>query len=155
MRDSSKDILSGFLLLFLAVGVFLYSFHIRVFLPIDIGSGMFPRVVAVMLGICSLLIIRGGVRAGRKTEDVQQKTDIRIFGIAASIVCMGGYILVLDLLGFILSSILYLFAQLLILAGCDKKKLIRVGVMSLVAPVVIYGVFVYGFSMILPECALF
>lgn len=155
MRESVKDIIAGIFLLLLAVLVFIYSFSVKVFIPIDIGSGFFPRLVAVMLAVVSLPIIGGGLRRyAREKGSPFSVPYVNVFGVTASTICMGAYIALLDVLGFFIASVLYLFAQFSVLAVNDRKNMIRIGILSLVIPVFVYVVFVYGFDMILPESSL-
>jgi uncharacterized membrane protein YidH (DUF202 family) len=156
MRASAKDIISGAVLLLFAVGVFIYALQIPVIVPIDIGSGFFPKVVAVLLGIVSLPILVGGLRRYVKEKDAMRTGQyVNAFGVTASIASMVVYIVLLDYFGFFIASVLYLFAQFSILALNDRKTMIRIGILSLSVPIVVYMVFVYGFDMILPEFSLF
>jgi putative tricarboxylic transport membrane protein len=155
MRESATDIAAGVFLFVMALAIFVYSYHIKVLIPIDIGSGFFPRLVAVMLALTSLPIIVSGLRRYLREKGAPFKAPhVNIFGVMASIVCMGLYISLLNVLGFFIASILYLAAQFSVLALNDRKNMIRIGILSLVIPVFVYVAFVYGFDMILPECSL-
>ncbi len=152
MRESVRDILAGALLLLLAAAIFIYSFSIKVLIPVDIGSGFFPRLVSVLLGIVSLPIIGGGLRRylGEKGTPFIPPYG-NTFGVVATILCMGAYIALLDTLGFLLASILYLLAQFSVLAANTRRSRIRAGVLRLLVPAGVCEIFVYGFDMILPE----
>ena len=155
MRESVKDIFAGVALLLLAIAIVIYSFSIKKLIPIDIGSGFFPRLVGFMLIFVSLPIIGSGWRRYLKEKDTSFKAPyVNVFGVVASILCMAVYISLLDILGFFIASILYLFAQFSVLAVNDRKNMITIGILSLLIPVIVYVVFVYGFDMILPECSL-
>jgi hypothetical protein len=90
---------------------------------------------------------RGGTRPSPR---------VNIPGVVGSMICMAAYVAVLDTLGFLLAGMLYLFAQFTVLApgGGDKNRF-RIALLSLCAPVLIYGLFSYGFDMVLPACRLF
>ena len=60
------------------------------------------------------------------------------------------YISLMKPLGFILSTIIYLFAQILLIAPRDKKKPVFILILSVVVSVALYAIFVKGFSVILP-----
>lgn len=52
--------------------------------------------------------------------------------------------------GFILSTVCYLFAQMLLLSDNTSRKPILFAVLSIVVPVAVYALFVYAISMPLP-----
>ena len=156
MRESVKDIFAGVLLLLLAIAIVVYSFSVKKLIPIDIGSGFFPRLVGFMLALVSLPIIGSGwCRYVKEKGTPFTAPYVNTFGVVASIICMAVYISLLDILGFFIASILYLFAQFSVLAVNDRKNMITIGILSLVVPVIVYITFVYGFDMILPECSLY
>ena len=155
MRESVKDIVAGVLLLLFSIAIVVYSYSIKKLIPIDVGSGFFPRLVGFMLIFVSLPIIGSGWRRYLKEKDTPFTSPyVNVFGVVASILCMAVYISLLDILGFFFASILYLFAQFSVLAVNNRKNMITIGILSFVVPVVVYVVFVYGFEMILPECSL-
>jgi putative tricarboxylic transport membrane protein len=60
------------------------------------------------------------------------------------------YAVVLQYLGFILSTMLYLFVQMIVLAGERKTKYVTLVLISVVASTGIYALFVYGLELMLP-----
>ena len=157
MRASVKDIVSGIVLLLIAVGVFVLALQVPIIVPIDTGSGFFPKVVAVLLGIVSLPILAGGLRQYAKEKGSPQATAqyVNVFGVTASIASMAIYIVLLDSLGFFIASAIYLLIQFCILAVNNRKNMVRICLLSLGVPIVVYVIFVHGFDMILPEFSLF
>lgn len=86
-----------------------------------------------------------------KDEAANPDSAIRWNMIALSIVFMAGYLLLIDILGFIVSSAIYLMVQILVLQqNRTVKRVIMVVVISIVVPVIIYLPFRYIFSLMLP-----
>lgn len=93
------------------------------------------------------------------TPDDHQKgitADLKCLGLTALALFL--YIALLDTLGFVLSSILYMAAQMLIfipLENRNRKHYIMIGVLALVVPLLINEVFEEVFSLLLPAGILF
>ena len=62
-----------------------------------------------------------------------------------------GYILVMPLLGFILSTVLYLFLQMLILAPADKRNYVLFIIVAVVFTAIVFVAFRIGLQQLLPR----
>lgn len=60
------------------------------------------------------------------------------------------YVLLVGTLGFILSSAIYMFLQMLLLASGEKKNYIKIGLLSVIVPVLVYELFTNYFYLMLP-----
>ena len=67
-----------------------------------------------------------------------------------TIVLLAIYVVLFKPLGFILSTFIYLFFQITLLSTEKNRNLILFGIISVVAPVVIYALFVYVIKVPLP-----
>jgi hypothetical protein len=152
MRESVRDIQSSVLLILVGIAVFVYSFQVRVVIPGDIGSGFFPRMLSVILVFSSAVQLCKGLRQYAMEKGTPHETQsVNVRCVLESIVCIGIFIALLDYLGFFISAFIYLLAQFAALAPINKKILFRIVILSIVVPIVVYAVFVHGFSMILPH----
>jgi putative tricarboxylic transport membrane protein len=61
------------------------------------------------------------------------------------------YPLILPILGFILGTFLFLFFQIFLLTKKEKRIIWKIVLLSIITPVILYTIFVYGFSLILPQ----
>lgn len=61
------------------------------------------------------------------------------------------YVLLIDKLGFIISSALYLFASMMLFSQREKRKVPVIILLTLIFSVGIYAIFRYGFTIILPS----
>ena len=85
----------------------------------------------------------------KKSEEAK-KSDEDIMGGLLTIVLLAIYVVLFKPLGFILSTFIYLFFQITLLSTEKNRNLILFGIISVVAPVVIYALFVYVIKMPLP-----
>lgn len=122
---------------------------------IGIGGDFMPKVctkIWIFISLCLLLW-------EKFTPDDHQKgirADLKCLGLTALALFL--YIALLDTLGFVLSSILYMAAQMLIfipLENRNRKHYIMIGVLALVVPLLINEVFEEVFSLLLPAGILF
>lgn len=169
MSDKIKNIISS--IGFLALGAFFYmqSTGIKIIMKKDLGSGFFPKVIGVSMVVMALVELFLTV-SNKKNEEVngslerieekaEQKepaaeaaaeADTDRKGLILTIVAMCCYAVLFDGLGFILSTILYLFAQITILSTEKNRNYpLFVGI-SVAASFIIYGIFVYLIGMPLP-----
>lgn len=122
-----------------------------------IDSAFFPIVLAVALAVLSIILLVQGVRKVRKAgksddsekEPESEKKDfacvLETFGL--SII----YVLLLQPLGFVLSSIAYLFFQIIVLSPKSKIRPVKMLIVSIVASVVVYVIFRDGLTLMLPN----
>ena len=69
---------------------------------------------------------------------------------------MVGYILLMHTFGFMLTSAVYLFLQMLaILENRSKKRVILMAVIAVLVPVILYIPFRYGFQLMIPVGTIF
>ncbi len=154
MTQKNKDLLAS--LIFFAFGMFIYimAIPIETILDKDLGSGFMPKVVAVAIMVTSLskaVTVLLNKNSDYCNKKIAKKEDSDFMGGVLTIVALAAYVLLFDFLGFILSTGLYLFAQIVILSGKEKFKLVPTLAISICAPVIIYVLFVYAISMPLPN----
>lgn len=110
MPSGTGDRVAAGLLLTLAVGVFAYTFT---FPPptqeLDPGVSAFPRMIAVLIAVLSIVLLvrpQSGEALPRGTAAVR---------VALTVVLLWGYAMVLDYLGFVITSVVFLLAELLLI----------------------------------------
>ena len=160
MDKTTKEIWIGVILL----AVFLLIFYGCTFIENKtdgvVTSRFFPYILAGSGSVLSLMLIGGNLlkkysskekAAAPAAEATNPAEPIRWNMIAISVVLMFVYLLLMDILGFIVSSALYLIVQILILQK-DKspKKVLMVVIISILVPLAIFLPFRYIFSLVLP-----
>lgn len=125
---------------------------------IAIGSDFMPLIAAIMLVIFGVIMLVNGYKKLKENKAFQNERNkeeekIEFNNIKAPIICialLGLYIGLLDSIGFIIMTTLYLFLQMLALAPKQKRNYVLFGIISVVTTLGVYYVFVYGFSLMLP-----
>ena len=166
MTKRMQDSISGIFLFMLGAIVYLSSMGIKRKPGVSvIGSDVFPKVAAV------LLVILGVSLAGKSLQaafiEKKRKSEVEISmnpssvnnegyvpnwkAAVASIFALLGYLILLDILGFLIMTFLYLFIQILILTKKRKGQYLKFAVISIVADLCIYAIFIFGLSVFLPN----
>lgn len=123
----------------------------------DVGADFLPRIIAILIIALSLGFIAvtvSGIMSARKAgtandEAPAEKKNYK--GIIMTMALLIAYVALMNTIGFIVTTIVYLFLQMLILGHePTKKQIILYAVISVVAPIIIYYVFVNGFQLLLP-----
>ena len=117
-----------------------------------ISAGAYPVAVAAFLFFLSGYQLAIGIKKFRtlvpakETQKKQKdyKTVVRTFFLAVA------YILLLEPLGFCISSALYVFLQSVLLCPPDKIRCAQFAVISMVASLTTYMIFRYGLDLMLP-----
>ena len=124
-----------------------------------IDSRFFPKVVCVVMGIFAVLLIATSAADLRKFDDAAaaQEADEdrpeynRLIG---TMIVFAAYVLLMDSVGFLIMTMLYLPAQMYILAPKEKqgkRDIIFYVVLGVAAALIIYFGFIYGFKVMLPK----
>lgn len=148
MNNKTRDIICS--IAFLLTGVFLFQQSSKI-IPImekDLGSGFMPKVIAICLVFIALLKLILTFLSKENKEKKKEDTDN--MGGLLTIGALLFYVLTFEILGFILSTAAYLFAQITILSNEKNRNLILFLVISVGTAVSIYALFVYGISRPLP-----
>ena len=158
MRDERRlGILTS--LLFIGLGAFLYgqSLSIRTIVENDVGSGYMPRLVGgsiVALAVLKLILsLKPRAVSTEKAAAAGDDNDNK--GGCLTIAALVLYVLLFEVLGFLVSTALYLFAQILILSDRRNRNLPLFAVVSVAVSVIVYALFAKAFDLILPQGILY
>lgn len=123
----------------------------------EIGPDFMPRLVGIIILVLALLLLFWTVKGLKKhvgeVEASGYKDTADYKRVLGSLVAAIVYVNVLSPIGFIISTLVYLFAQITILAPDahrTKKDLIQYLVIDVVFTFVVYFLFRYGFKIVLP-----
>jgi putative tricarboxylic transport membrane protein len=104
------DRVFALLLLAFAAAVFAYTFTFpQPAQPLDPGVTAFPRMVAVMIGVFALVIL---VRPEEGEALPRRSAAIRVVG---TVLLLGVYAVIMDTVGFVVTTTLFLLAELLLI----------------------------------------
>jgi len=148
MTNRQRDIIAA--IVFLSFGVFLFgnSLGINPIIPNEVGSGYVPKFLAIVIILISSALLVLTLK--KKKAGPTEKTDEDIKGGIFTVLALAAYVVLFQFLGFHISTALYLFVQITVLSNEKNRKLLVFGAVSIVVPLVIYGLFKSLFNMPFP-----
>ena len=161
VSEKKKNVYAGLILLLFAIFIYVVSFWIPESKSDILGSRFFPRCTAVIMGILSVILTMSSTnfRKREETEDGPvQKTGMNRSLLLTCLSLILYYLIILQL-GFVITSIVYLFCQCLILLPKEdyknRKKIMLILAISVVVPVAINFIFWKVFMIALPAGNIF
>lgn len=138
--------------IFLLFGGFMFyaSLGIKTVMSNDVGSGYVPRFIAILIIITSAIKLVLTLLNKDPNFRKKEASNSDLLGGIGTIGLMLLYMMAFNSLGFILSTVCYLFAQMLLLSDSTNRKPILFAVLSIIVPIAVYALFVYAISMPLP-----
>ena len=118
-----------------------------------VDSAAYPKVLLAVLGVLSCAQIWISVRelkragTGGSGEEGKKKDYMCVL---RTLILSCVYVLLLEPLGFLISSILYVFFQTLNLCPKDEVSVVKFAVIAVVSSVIIYFTFRNGLHLMLP-----
>ena len=153
-----KDTVIAIIAIIFAAFYYYLSHRINILEDKFINSTFFPRLLACLLVCLSIvLIIKDFTKKDTKVEgDGAQKTidkagKIRIF---LTFLLLIVYVALMNVLGFPLMTVCYIFGQTLVLTPKEKYSIKRIGLflfISVLSTAIIYIVFTRCFTLVLPS----
>ena len=151
----NKELILGCVMTALTVLYFVMTTQIKQ-KPGVVGAATVPYVLAGIMGLLGLIQLWTGIKAVRnfhaeqsnkeKAEKTDNATLLKTIGLIVA------YLLLIQPLGFILATALYLFFQFIVLTPPDQK--IKLWLYILLAVLVSVGVYLgfrYGLQLMLPQ----
>lgn len=148
MTDRKRDISCAVLFLVFGVFMFFQALPIEPIMGKDLGSGFVPKIIAGAIIVIAL--VKLALVLFSKEKETKLKNDDDMMGGLLTVAALLAYMSIFKSVGFILSTALYLFVQITILSDEKNRNLPLFGVISVVAPLAIYALFVYAIKMPLP-----
>ena len=147
-----NDLISGLIVLGVSLFAFFYAGTFVSMPGVPYGPGMFPKIIAVIMGGSSLILIVSGVR-NLETQPLlvlqdwayRPRSYAIFFGIIFGVIF---YIQFADALGFMLTSTLLLFTILTIARGLDA--IVSGAVIAIISSSLIFASFAYALRVPLP-----
>lgn len=161
MLKKYRDAMIGGIIVLLAAALFLASLTVQSLALNLIKADFFPKLDAALLGILGLILLGDGLRKAKRQLPEEPAEQAVNKGLTPGTRCMletlaliAVYIFLLEPVGFMLSTFVYLVAQMLVLADDGhrrKKDLLLFIIISLVVAVGVYMLFTRVFYLMLPR----
>ncbi len=155
-----RDLILGILLLALGIFYTASAQSIRQgnkLIQRNVGTFAHARIIPTLLGILLIalavvLIIQGFLRLKKEdTETGKKMSKVDMISIALTFAAMILYIILLPILGFMLSTMIYLFGQITILAPKDKRNYLLFAIVAVVFTIIAFVAFRIGLTQMLPR----
>ncbi len=155
-----RDLILGIVLLALGVAYTVMAQQIKQgnkLVQRNVGTYAHARIVPTLLGvlliILSVFLIIQGIKRMKKEDDgpVKKMDKVDMISIVLTFAAMILYIIILPYLGFMISTILYLFGQFTILAPANKRNYLLFAIVAVVFTVITFVAFRIGLNQMLPR----
>lgn len=151
MTNKQRDILCSIIFAILGAGMLYLSFGIKHRIPSDVGSAYVPKFIAICILVVAIAKLILSLRDNSPSSQKKEGADNDLFGGIGTVVLMFAYMLALEPVGFILSSMIYLFLQILLMSNKDNRKPVLFALIAVVLPVAVSALFYYVIKMPLPK----
>ncbi len=154
----SRDLILGIVMLLFSGFYLFFALQIKTrpkLTPGYASAQIMPTILGILLAILSVFCIIQGVRqmkapaTGEETAKKKDRGDI--MAVVYTFAVIIGYVLILPTLGFILSTILYLFLQMIILAPPSKRNYLLFAIVAVVFTALVFVAFRVGLQQMLPR----
>lgn len=151
MTNKVRDIVCSVIMLVVGGGMLFMAKDIRHMIESDVGSAYVPNFIAICIIIVA--IAKLGTTLTSKSTSANQKVAPLgdWFGGIATIVLMLAYMAIFQTVGFVISSIVYLFVQMLLLSDETNRKPVLFGIIAVLLPLAVDALFVFAIQMPLPK----
>lgn len=161
--DMKKEAIAGLVMVLLFFAFFIFSFSITEKTVTGVvSSRTVPQFVSILGIIVSLYLTITkwlGYKKNREVAKDEEKVaaEPRLWKrIIISTILLTGYISLINVFGYILTSIIYLFLQITtIYEKRDKKSIIIIAIISIAIPLILYIPFRYVFNLMIPTGTIF
>lgn len=148
MTDRVKNIICSVVFLLFGSAMYVEAIKIKPLMARDLGSGFMPKLIAIAIIVAAGATL---VMALKHKQSVNTKSnDMDMKGGFLTIACIAAYVVLYDTLGFLISTFLYLFVQILILSNEKNRKVPLFLVITVLTSIIVYILFVYVIGMPLP-----
>ena len=148
MPGNKREVMSGVVFFLLAVALYGGSYRIVVTTADAMGPQFFPRTVAVLMGLLSVIQIGAGLKKEGQKQENERKKGLQMRGI------MFLYAVLVRTVGFMIMTAVYLMIQILLLLPDRQlrsvKGILITASVSVAVPVIIYHLFYRVFGIFLP-----
>lgn len=154
--DKFRDVIAGVLFFVIALAYYLGSNSLKNIGSSTVNTDFFPKVCGIAMMALSVILIVTSVRRLYQAKNQQEETDVPFekagaIRVVFSILLLAIYIALMEPVGFLLMTILYVYLQIMVLTPRNEWKLIRFAAISVIFSVIVYCAFLYGFDVMLPQ----
>lgn len=155
--DKRQDLMTGIIMALVSLWYLFEAAQVKVFAGMGkaiIDSGTIPKVWGGCLLVLSIILIIRGFR-GLQKEGQLDKFNLwdkvkEHWEVVGTFILLTIYIGIMDYLGFVIASMIYIFFQILVLTPKEKRNYKMAGILAVIFSISIYYVFVEWLMVLLP-----
>jgi len=153
---NKKNFGLGLFIIILGIAMYVASFGIKDFSAVGVGATFFPRLASLGFVILGTLLIVQVLRQPKAVATTPASSEItnppkKKYSVILSMGLLIVFLALLEPLGYIICSALYIFFQILILTHEKKKKYVLYGIISVISSLTTYLLFVRVFQVMIPS----
>lgn len=148
-----KDAILGAVTLLLGIGYLLMTQSIKLRFSTTFANARFmPTILGILMLVLGALILMNGIKKAKAFKaDGQALAKTDFTAVLETFALIVAYVAVMQWAGFLLSTMIYLFLQMMILAPKDKRKPVVFFIVSVGFTAIVYYAFRYGLDLMLPQ----
>lgn len=159
MKKKTNDLIIGVVCLLVAIFYLVNAMSIKVFEgegATFISSRTIPMLWGILMACLSLRLIWRGIKERAKSSKEQTKLQEKSkwkkenYTVAGTLLLLLLYVVGLYTAGFLVSTVFYLFLQILILTPKGKAHMVLTVLLSVIVTISIYILFVHALHVPLP-----
>lgn len=150
MTNKARDILCSIIVIAFGAAMIYFVKDVKRVIRTDIGSKYVPMLIGWCLIATGVSKLGYSIFTHMKEESKKIVFDQDMLGGIVTIVLMVLYMLAFEPVGFVVSSAVYLFLQILLFSEKSNRKIILFAVISVILPLAVDALFVYVIKMPLP-----
>ena len=121
--------------------------------PSYASAQVIPTLLGILLAVLSVCLIYQGIKRLKApdTDGTAKSSREDLISVVLTMAIILLYVAILDTVGFILATIIYLFCQMMILAPKAKRNPVLFIIVSVVFTVIVFIAFRIGLKQLLPR----
>ncbi|MDW0116126.1 tripartite tricarboxylate transporter TctB family protein [Sporosarcina thermotolerans] len=161
MVPKIRDVQSGIFLLVVSVIMFSATLSFKKLTSTAVGPAFMPQIIAGLIALMAIAIIIQGIRSVKAEREKESSADavvekdpkdeVTYRPVILSFILMAVYVVVLPFVGFLITTAVYMFTQMMILSDKPERRWLLFAVVSVVSSATIYYVFRNVFYVMLPN----
>ncbi|WP_293663268.1 tripartite tricarboxylate transporter TctB family protein [uncultured Phascolarctobacterium sp.] len=143
MKTVDQDMVSGIGLIVLGIAGLIGASGLKNLVVADLSAAFFPNILFGILIFCGICLL---YQSKKRIEKVKLPA-FNYVRLGAMLAVLSIYVYIMDYIGFLIATVLFLVAAMYIFG--ERRKLILAGV-SIAASVIVYFLFTEAFMIVLP-----
>jgi cell division protein FtsW (lipid II flippase) len=143
LNFKDRDIISGGILLLCSLVGYFFAYQLENLVVAGLSSAFFPSFLFTIMLVCGLILIKQGAQREKKIPF----PAFNLSKLAPIVAVMTFYVIIMENLGFIISTVVFLACSLYFFGERRKKTLT---VVPVVTAAIVYFLFTKAFMIVLP-----